>query len=155
MEKHHDAYRYFASGEDNRRSSSRYATKDTPASIEWAGEGVGRAVTSTTLKDLSVGGALVETESGAVPPVGTLVLFRLVDVPDVGAIEAKVVGADPPRPPGRSWFRRKAGRAAWRVRLEFTSPCPYEFFKAAIDVDLAGDKDLKTESNGFDSRDWR
>ena len=99
--------------------------------IGWLDGGKGRKFTSS-LKNISADGALVETEFEPLPPPGTLVMFRLVsDVTD-WVMRAKVVGVTTPQAPGRFSFRRKPERVRSQVRLAFLESCPYEFFKASI-----------------------
>jgi hypothetical protein len=116
---------------DERRGATRYTTKDTPALIGWLDGGVGHKFISS-LKNISAGGALFETEFQTPPPLETLVMVRLFSNATDWVMRAKVVGVTTPRAPGRFSFRRKQERAGHQVRLEFLESCPYEFFKASI-----------------------
>jgi hypothetical protein len=127
----HDPRHFSLAGIDDRRRATRYIAKDTPALIGWLDGGKGHKFTSS-LKNISADGALVETEFEPLPPPETPVMFRLVsDVTD-WVMRAKVVGVTAPRAPGRFSFRRKREKVGYLVRLAFLESCPYEFFKASI-----------------------
>ena len=118
--------------------------------LGWLDDGVGRKITSS-LKNISTGGALVEMTSEAALAPGSLVMIRLVsDVTD-RTIKAKVVSVTPPQPPGRFSFRRKQESGGTQVRLAFLESCPYEFFKASISGFVVERVGVEPMSERFDA----
>jgi hypothetical protein len=99
--------------------------------IGWLDGDLGRKLTSS-LKNISAGGALIETDSTTLPSLESLVMFRLVSNATEWVMTARVVGVNKPRAPGPLSFWRKQERTGHQVRLEFMESCPYEFFKASI-----------------------
>jgi hypothetical protein len=133
--------RHAVAGE--RRNASRYETKGTAAFIGWSEQGEYRTV-AATLIDISMGGfsAWIKT----VPPPAEDVWLRLD-------------GEDPPR-----WIKAhvvamyKTGCLSWarrRVRLRFLEPCPYDFFKAAIEGFTREVTQTDNIIEKFHSRFWR
>ena len=116
---------------EDRRGATRYFTKDTTALIGWVDGDLGRKVTST-LKNISADGALVETDSEVLPAEESFVMIRLVSEVTDWVMKARVVNVTTPKAPGRTFFRKRQKGIGNQLRLAFLESCPYEFFKASI-----------------------
>ena len=82
----------------------------------------------TFLKDLSLGGALIE--SPAPLPDGTVVLIRMMKSGGAEAVKARVIKViDRRKSFTTPWWKKRT----WLIRVAFLDGCSYEFFRAAID----------------------
>jgi hypothetical protein len=125
------------------RSTTRYAASGTPVLIAW-GEGDGHQTAAGTLINIGLGGSAVQVTT--FPPNEGPVWIRLTHSQSLPWIEASVVETI------------KRGRFAWTrrfVRLRFIEPCPYDFFKAAIEGFSREVQLPDFEADGFSTRDWR
>ncbi|MDR3638069.1 MAG: PilZ domain-containing protein [Isosphaeraceae bacterium] len=104
----------------DRRRSSRYDTRSLPIWLTWQ-QGERRGCGQGRLRDLSVSGASVLTEES--PPLGARVQIRLETCPSAPQAEGAVL---------RVMKTRRFLAGPLVVSLRFASPCPYEFFTAAI-----------------------
>jgi hypothetical protein len=106
----------------DRRKEPRYSVEGAPARLAWPENGGYRTI-SVRLRDVSLGGA-----SGLVdvcPPKESLVWICLRDDPPDEWIEAVVVQASRTR----FFFP-----GPFLIHLKFSEVCPYDAFKATIDL---------------------
>ena len=126
-----------------RRSAPRYASQGTAAFIGWS-DGDDQRTIPATLIDISMGGFSAWVDS--YPPRGVPVWLRLDGASCSPWLKANVVAT------GRSgylfWSRR-------RVRLRFLEPCPYDFFKEAIQGFTREVNYLDQTFEGANRRYWR
>src|SRR4051812_42571158 len=105
---------------EDRRAAPRYPSKGAHAFLEWEDGGEVRRIPAR-LGDISMGGLSASVDS--FPPGGAAVRVRLDD-PRSPPVETLLIATITK---GLfAWTRRS-------VRLRFLEPCPYEFFKAAIE----------------------
>src|SRR3954453_22169572 len=110
-----------------------------------------RAPSGERLENISAAGALVETDLEPLPPPDTPIMFRLVSNVTDWVMRAKVVGITTCRTERRFPLRSKKGPVRFQLRIAFTEPCPYEFFKASI----SGFVVERSPAGKVDSRGYR
>ncbi len=103
--------------DDERRVTCRYSAAKGPVVIGWW-IGPKFETAEIALRDISLSGASAITETP--PPDSAPIWLRLNDPAHPDWVEATVVAV--------AAQRQKPAL----VRIQFTEPCPYEFFKAAI-----------------------
>ncbi len=105
---------------NDRRNAHRYAPAKDNIRLGWW-QGQLFCTSSARLRNLSLSGALVELEAGAVEPAGAKTWLCLVEQTGAHWVEAEVVEVCSEQPDTSSM-----------LRLKFLDPFPYELFKAAV-----------------------
>ncbi len=110
--------------DDERRVTCRYSAAKGPVVIGWW-IGPEFETAEMALRDISLSGASAVTETP--PPDSAPIWLRLNDPAHPDWVEATVIAVAAQR------------QGFVLVRIKFTEPCPYDFFKAAIrGIDLPG-----------------
>jgi hypothetical protein len=112
-----------------RRGSQRYPAPAPAAVLGWH-EGPGFRTSAAVLVDVSMGGAAARTE--APPPHPSTVWVRLHGAAPTDWVEATTVSVR------LVLWLLVLRRKVYLVRLRFTSPCPYAFFRGASQVASLG-----------------
>ena len=111
--------------DDERRVTCRYSAAKNPIVIGWW-NGPDFETAEMALRDISLSGASAITDFP--PPEAAPIWLRLNDPAHPDWVEATVVAVNAQR------------QKPALVRIQFTEPCPYDFFKAAIrGIDLPGE----------------
>ena len=105
---------------NDRRNAHRYALARDKIRLGWW-QGQHFPTISARLRNLSVSGALVQLEEGAVGPAGVKAWICLADQSATHWVQAEVVGVSPELP-----------ETPCVVRLKFLDAFPYESFKTAV-----------------------
>jgi len=105
---------------NDRRNAHRYALARGKIRLGWW-QGQHFPTISARLRNLSVSGALVPLEEGAVGPAGVKAWICLADQSATHWVQAEVVGVSPELP-----------ETPCVVRLKFLDAFPYESFKTAV-----------------------
>jgi len=105
---------------NDRRNAHRYALARDKIRLGWW-QGQHFPTISARLRNLSVSGALVQLEEGAVGPAGVKAWICLADQSATHWVQAEVVGVCPEPP-----------ETPCVVRLKFLDAFPYESFKTAV-----------------------
>jgi hypothetical protein len=105
---------------NDRRNAHRYALAGDKIRLGWW-QGQHFPTISAQLRNLSVSGALVQLEEGAVGPAGVKAWICLADQSATHWVQAEVVGVCPEPP-----------ETPCVVRLKFLDAFPYESFKMAV-----------------------
>ena len=105
---------------NDRRNAHRYALARDKIRLGWW-QGQQFPTISARLRNLSVSGALVQLEEGAVGPAGVKAWICLADQSATHWVQAEVVGVCPELP-----------ETPCVVRLKFLDAFPYESFKTAV-----------------------
>ncbi|MGB0067030.1 MAG: PilZ domain-containing protein, partial [Isosphaeraceae bacterium] len=105
---------------NDRRNAHRYALARDKIRLGWW-QGQHFPTISARLRNLSVSGALVQLEEGAVGPAGVKAWICLADQSATHWVQAEVVGVCPELP-----------ETPCVVRLKFLDAFPYESFKTAV-----------------------
>jgi len=105
---------------NDRRNAHRYALARGKIRLGWW-QGQHFPTISARLRNLSVSGALVPLEEGAVGPAGVKAWICLADQSATHWVQAEVVGVCPELP-----------ETPCVVRLKFLDAFPYESFKTAV-----------------------
>ena len=105
---------------NDRRNAHRYAPARDKIRLGWW-QGQHFPTISARLRNLSVFGALVQLEEGAVGPAGVKAWICLADQSATHWVQAEVVGVCPELP-----------ETPCVVRLKFLDAFPYESFKTAV-----------------------
>ena len=114
---------------NDRRNAHRYALARDKIRFGWW-QGQHFPTISARLRNLSVSGALVQLEEGAVGPAGVKAWICLADQSTTHWVQAEVVEVCPELP-----------ETPCMVRLKFLDAFPYESFKTAVwDDELARGK---------------
>lgn len=133
-------------GPFDRRASPRYPVVQDRALLGWwVGTETRRC--PVRLLNISSGGVLIFTRES---PKRRQTAWICLEDPATEWVEAHVVSIV--KIPGLLWFRR----ASYLVRLRFTKPCPYSFFRSAThghQLDATGPKAIAPEL--LDNHYWR
>lgn len=136
----------FVTATGERRDANRYASKGSPVLLGWL-EGETCQTSRGVLEDVSQSGAKLVVD--VAPPAGVLALVHLPFGDFPGKVKGVVVGVA-----AVGKWPWSLGKKSFTVRLRFTEPCPYDFFKAAIDGFVRNTDQIDCEFDGFEPRDW-